>query len=174
MAPGASAESLSADLVRHRRDAGRQIERASILLADVAVREGDVQIAERLIGLRERPHHALRELVGVHVAAFGDGAANIGQDVLRLRVVPVCRRARPERVVVQLQVLLDDLAEDHRAEASVADRESLHPVAGGTVVPELERRSVGAAGGEAQGPSRLRGEHRQRLHESPPREREDL
>ena len=168
-----TSEGRPADPVRHCRDARRQVERASIFLADVAVREGDVQIAERLIRLRERAHHPLRELVSVHVAALGDRAADIGEYVLRLRVVPVSRRARPQRVVVQLQVLLDDLAEDHRAEASVADREGLHPLAGGAVVPELERRRVVAVGGEAQRPSCLRGEHRQRLHESPPREGED-
>ncbi len=129
----------AADRILHRRDARAEIQRAAIAAADVAVREGDVEIAERQIRLRVGAERLLRERVGFDVLARGDQAAQFRQDLLRLRVVPILRAARPERVFVQLEAFAADAAEDHGAEAAVADRKCFHPARCGTPIPERQR-----------------------------------
>ena len=53
--------------------------------------------------------------------------------------IPIARGAGPERVFVELQPFGRHAAEDHRAQASVADGKSVAPEVGGLVVPEDER-----------------------------------
>ena len=96
---------------------------------------------ERQVRLRERPHQPLREAICLDEPPRADERPNLGQHIFRGRIVPVRRPTRPERVVVQLQVLDADVPEHHRADAAVANRKRLDPLRRGASVGEQERRS---------------------------------
>ena len=158
--------------VSNGRDGGRQIELPPIVAAHVAVLEDHGEIAKRLIGLREGPHHLLGESIrGGRVAGQG-GTTNPGKQPLRLRIVPILRPSRPQGVVVELQAFRDDAAEHHRAKAAVADRQRFHPALGRPAIPEARRRvgcrvlSHGAARKR-----RGRGKRRDQLDEAATRKR---
>ena len=59
-----------------------------------------------------------------------------GRSALSLRL------AAPHGDFVELESLLLDAAEDHRAQAAVADGERFLPLGGGTVIPERPRAWV--------------------------------
>jgi hypothetical protein len=61
------------------------------------------------------------------------------------------RRSAPDRVLVELQMLLPYAAEDHCTEAPVPDRQSCLPVRRRKVVPERERSGRLARGGVGAG-----------------------
>jgi hypothetical protein len=91
------------------------------------------------------------EFGGARVVAGEDEAADLGKGVAGGGDVVVVRAAGPERVFVELQALFADAAEDHRAEAAVAEREGLDPLAGGLRIPERQRlRRSGGLGGESE------------------------
>ena len=113
--------------------------------------ERDEEIAQRQVRLRERAHQPLRQRDRPRRTARRDERADLGQRVLRAGIVPVRRPARPERVVVQLQALDADVAEHHRAEAAVADRQRLDPLRRGASVGQKERRSASARSGHSAG-----------------------
>ena len=46
-----------------------------------------------------------------------------------IRVVGIARPTHPQRVLVELYAFADDVAEHHRAEAAVAERQGLVPFA---------------------------------------------
>src|ERR1019366_7779682 len=66
--------------------------------------------------------------------------ARLGPSGEGVRVVRIIRAAGPKRVLVQLQMLALDAAEDHRAQPAVADGQSLRPFHGGVGVKQRERR----------------------------------
>ena len=104
-----------------------QIERPPVVRADVAMLEREHEVAHRQVGLGIRALQSLGERVGFDEPAFCDRAAHLRQRLARRRVVGVGRTARPQRVVVQLQPLRADAAEDHRPEPSAANRQRLDP-----------------------------------------------
>ena len=127
------------DAVAYRSHGGLEIQLPTIAAArDVTMLEGEIQVAERLVRLRVGPLHSTRGAIGLDVLLLGDEAPHLGEHLRRLRVVPVARPARPERVLVELQPLPLDAAEHHGAEPSVADGERLHPLLRGSSVPERE------------------------------------
>ena len=134
--------------VGHVRRCRRQIEIAAIVLDRIDVGERQRQIADRLIRhLRERLRHHLRadELRRLGVLALGEQTPDLGQRVFRVRIHRIVRPARPQRVFVQLQPLVHDAAEDHRAETAVADRQRAHPLGGGRLAALAAARPSAAA-----------------------------
>ena len=127
--------------IGHRRDRVAQVERAPVVAAQVAVIERDEEIAQRQVRLRERPHQPLRQSICLDEPPSPDERPNLGQYIFRGRIVPVRRPTRPERVVVQLQVLDTDVPEHHRADAAVTNRKRLDPLRRGASVGQEERRS---------------------------------
>ena len=112
----------------------RQIEIAPVVLDRIDFREGQREIADRLVRhLRERLRHHLRfdELRRLWVLALGKQAPHFGKRVFRVGIHRIVGPARPQRVLVQLQPLVDDPAEDHRAETAVAHRKRTHPLGRG-------------------------------------------
>ena len=66
-----------------------------------------MQAADRLVGLGKQALHLAAELVGqVIVLLFQNRPAHRGQIILRIEIVTVDRKARPERVFIQLQRFL--------------------------------------------------------------------
>ena len=59
----------------------------------------------------------------------------------------VVRLARPDGALVELDALVVDAAEDHRAQPAVADGQGFHPQIRGLAVPEGERGLRGKRGG---------------------------
>ncbi len=138
-----------AHLVSQRRDACREIEFTTIVAPDVAVLEDKRQIAERLIGLRERSHHLPGQTIRRDIIGGKDRLSDLRQHRARLRVIPVLGTSGPQRVVVQLQPFLGDTAEDHRAQAPVANGQGFDPALCGPPIPERrrERRGYGCLTG---------------------------
>ena len=137
---------------RRGGDRAVEVELAAVALdlsANVEVQE---QVPERLVGLVVRPLHLLRESVGLGVASREDGLAHLREPALRVGVVPVRRPARPQRVLVEGQPLLERVPEHHRPEPAVPDRQRLDPGGRGLLVPEAQRRLGGEcrAGGGGQ------------------------
>ena len=124
-----------ADAIPDRRHRVAEPQLAPVVASEVAVLEREPEIAERQVGLREGAHQAVRGLVGGRVVAGQREAPHFGEGGLGTRCVPAARPARPQRVVVDLQPLDPDVAEDHGAEASVADRQRLDPLRRGASVP---------------------------------------
>ena len=109
------------------------------------VLERHPEIAQRLIGLEpERlPHRVfLGNRVGLHGHAGEQQAANFREVLQRVGVVRVARSAHPQRVLVQLNPLGGDVAEHHRTEAAVAERQRLVPFAGRMRIEEDAGRCV--------------------------------
>ena len=120
----------------------RQIEIASVVLDRIDLWKRQREIADRLVRhLRERLRHHLRvdELRRLGVLALGEQAPDFGQRVFRVRIHRIVRPARPQRVLVQLQPLVDDAAEHHRAEPAVANWKGANPL-GGAGLATLPRR----------------------------------
>lgn len=107
------------------------------------------------------PWHFFAEFLGLLEAAGEDGGAHLGEDGAGARVVPVARAAGPEGGFVELEAFGGDAAEDHGAEAAIADRQGLDPLAGGLVVTEeVLGGGGGSGGGEGEGEEeRLAAEH---------------
>ena len=125
---------------RRRRDRAFEVQLAAVALDLARHVEVEEQVAERLVGLVERPLHLLRERVGLGVAAGEGCRAHLRQPRLRVGVVPLAGAARPQRVVVEGQPLVPRVAEHHRAEATVADRQRLDPCPRGLLVPQAQGR----------------------------------
>jgi hypothetical protein len=116
--------------VRRRRC---EVEIAPIVFDGIHLRERQRKIADRLIRhLRERLRHDFRfdELRRLGVLALSEQTPDFGERAFRVGVHRIVRSPRPQRVFVQLQSLVHDAAEDHRAEMAVADRERAHPLGG--------------------------------------------
>ena len=80
--------------------------------------------------------------------------AHVGQVIFRVGIVPFPRIAGPERVFIELKALGCDAAENHRAEASVPDRQRVGPLLRRSRIPEYEVTfrfggSAGSSGSEA-------------------------
>ena len=111
--------------VGHVSRSGGEVEIAPVVLYGIDLRKSQREIADRLVRhLRERLRHHFRvdELRRVAVLALREQAPDIGKRIFRVGVHRIVRPARPQRVLVQLQPLVDDAAEDHRAETAVAHR----------------------------------------------------
>ena len=121
-----------------------------------------MQAADRLIGLGKQALHLATELVGqVIVLLFQDRPAHLGQIILRVEIIAVDRKARPECVFIQLQRFFRGIggngtwrtiglgilginwvdcasAKDHRSQTPVADGQSVNPLGCWFGVPQLE------------------------------------
>ncbi len=100
--------------------------------------ERQQQIAQRQVGLCEDALHLPGQAVGLGVLAGEDRRPHRRQHVARGGVIARPRPARPERLFVQLQPLLCDAAEDHRAQPAIADGQRLDPGVGRGRIPEGE------------------------------------
>jgi hypothetical protein len=149
---GLARERDAADAVGGARNGFVHAQLAPIIdgLAAVVV-ERDVEVAERRVRA-ERPLVALPfadlgavgQRLRLGVPAGKEQLADLRERFERRGVVGILRAAGPEAVDVELQPLVRDAAEDHRADAAVPDRQRLLPLRRGLVVPERElRRSVG-------------------------------
>ena len=137
-----------ADLVAHAGHGVAEVQLAPVVASEVAVLEREPDVAERQVGLGEGAHESARGLVGGRVVAGQREATHVGEGRLRAGRVPAARSARPQRVVVDLEPLDADVAEHHRAKASVADRQCLDPLRRGASVPQGRRRPRAAGAGE--------------------------
>ena len=126
---GEAAEDLAAigdavELVPDRSDGLVQVQLAPVVLDPVVALEAQLEVDERLVGeLEERDAHELlpREGLGLALLALEEEAADFGQVLHGSLVGIIVGLAGPEGVLVNLQSLLGRPAEDHRAQAAVAD-----------------------------------------------------
>ena len=99
----------------------------------------DLQLASGGIGHLPdgtRHHPRLGQVIGLAVLAFEDESAHERKRREGLGAVGVVRAAGPERVLVELERLGFDAAEDHRPQAAGADGQRLGPLPGGLPVPQ--------------------------------------
>ena len=83
------------------------------------------------------------------VFARGEEATDFGEGGGGRGVGGVVGAAGPEGVLVELKAFVLDAAEDHGAEAAIAERKGLDPLGGGLAIPEGEvgrGRRVGVGG----------------------------
>ena len=136
------------DLPREARVVGRVADAGDRLvdveLAAVAgglqmVGEGEVEVAEGLVELlaQRLAHHVLRgEALGLALLAFEEELAHLGQILGGALVLIVLGLASPEGVLVELDALDVDAAEDHGAHPPVAHGQRLDPLACRPAVPQ--------------------------------------
>ncbi len=105
--------------------------------------ELDQQIAQRKVRLGVGSLKPTRQVVHFGPTPGKQRVPHQGQGGFGRRVRAVDGAARPERVFVELEPLLLQTPEDHRSQATVADRQGFLPRSGGLVVPE----QVGGDGG---------------------------
>jgi hypothetical protein len=108
--------------------------------------EVEVEVAEGLIArhaLRDGEHVCLRELFRFRDLAGEEEFADAGDGLGGFGVVAVeAGLAVPDGLLIELDALKRRVAEDHGAEAAVADREGVRPLGGG--LGEVEQvRSLG-------------------------------
>ena len=132
---GLADERHIANLVRGVDHGGVQIQRAPIAGDLAGMLELDAQVGHRLIALGERPLHLLAERIGQQVVAVEDRLAHLRQMVDGVRVVAIPGKARPERLLVQLEALGRRAAEHHRAQPAIADGQRLDPMPGLAGIP---------------------------------------
>ena len=103
--------------------------------------ELEQQVAERLIrALMERHAHKLlqRQRLCFLLTALEQQLANCRQHLHRALVRVIVRFPVPQRVLVQLQPLPPRAAEDHRAQAAIANGQRLHPLCRRSVIPQCQ------------------------------------
>ena len=105
------------------------------------------EIPERLVRLVVGSLHLLAELAGPDVVAGEDRRAHLREDGLRRGIVPVARGARPQRGLIELEMLGRRVAEDHGPEPAVADGQRLGPARGRLVITQ---REIGTRGVDHQ------------------------
>src|SRR5262249_14739402 len=76
---------------------------------------------------RNRNDSSLREFFGFLWFACKQEAPYFREICRTLRIVTIAFLARPNRILIELNALGSDSTEDHRAQPSVADRQSLVP-----------------------------------------------
>ena len=139
---GEAAEDLAAighavELVPDRSDGLVQVQLAAVVLDPVVALEPQLEVDEGLVGeLEERDAHELllSQGLGLALLALEEEAADLGQVLHGPLVGIVVGLAGPDGVLVDLQSLLGRPAEDHRAQAAVADGQGLVPALRGGVV----------------------------------------
>jgi hypothetical protein len=77
------------------------------------------------------------QILGFDLFALEEQVANPGQAAGCAVMGVVVRLAGPHGAFVELNPLVGDGAEDHRAQTTVTNRERLDPLPGGLSVPEL-------------------------------------
>jgi len=118
---------------------GIEIELTPVVGGPIAARQSEKQVAERLVGhLADGAGHEflLREILSGLVLAGGEEAADLGQGCASFGVRGMIGAACPKSVLVELEAFEVDAAEDHGAEAPVADWQGLHPLASRALVPK--------------------------------------
>lgn len=101
--------------------------------------EEEVEVGEALILLLlDGVAHEVsaEQFVGFEVLSFKDQALDFGEDIVAAFDDGGVGAAGPVGVFVELESLFVDTAEDHGAEASVADGEGFVPFTGGGVEPD--------------------------------------
>src|SRR4051812_2858450 len=86
--------------------------------------------------IAEKPF--LHELGGVGFFAVKDQLPDLWQRVKRARANVIVRLAGPERVLVELDPLVNDPTHHHRAQPAVADGQAVNPLASGLSEPDLQ------------------------------------
>ena len=150
--------------VLHGDDGGVEIEFTAVVGCLFVAGEVEEEVAEGLVGdLAKGDAHELvhGEFLGLSLLAFEEKAADFGEVVGCTGVGVVAWSACPEGVFVELDAVVSGTTEDHGAEATVADGECFHPVAGRFVVPEFGGTGDGwfvGLGGEGQEGNQEEGE----------------
>lgn len=146
-----------------QRDGAGEVEAAPVALHALQAGEVEQQVTGAAEGhlLDGLAHQRFgNQVVGLLPALLGYQAAHLGQGLAEPRVVCDVGPAAVEGVDVELQPLLGRAAENHGAQAAVADGQGLDPGAGGLVVPEGQRvigdvrgaaAREGGQGGQAAG-----------------------
>ena len=149
-----------------RRHRGCKVQFAAIVRYRAGVNAIHMQAADRLVCLGKQALHLATELVGqVIVLLFQDCPAHCGQIILRIEIITVDRKARPECVFIQLQRFFRGIggngtrrmiglrvlginwvdcasAKDHRSQTPVADGQSVNPLGCRSGVPQLQIASL--------------------------------
>ncbi len=158
----------TAHFVRDRHERLVQIELTPVLRHIGVIWERQQQISERRILhlLDGHAHHRSAEQhVGLHIFPSEDEAADLGQRLWPSRSTGIVWSSGPKRFLVELNSFLVGLAENHRCETTIADRESFRPLLGRLAIPQNKFRvPVGSgARGAALQLRRAEGhEHKQR------------
>src|SRR5215467_8668805 len=106
------------------------------------MRESQEKIAHRLVGhlLQRLGHHlCIDEVGGLFVFAVKDELADFGKIYECIGIVRVIWTTRIERVLVKLDPLAFNAAEDHCSKSSVTYRKGFGPYICRTAIPEAER-----------------------------------
>ncbi len=127
---GFSGELHAINSIRYASDRGIQVKLAAIITGLLRIWEVQMQVAERLICvLAERhTHHTLhRQRFGLALFAFEKQLADNRQIVRSAGMRIIMRLAGPQCILIKLQPLVFDTAEDHRSKATVSNGQGLSP-----------------------------------------------
>ena len=122
-------------------DGGIEVELTPVVSGPIAAGQGEKQVAERLVGhLADGAGHEflLRKILGGLVLTGGEESTDLRQGCACLGVRGIVGAASPKSVLVELEAFVVDAAEDHGAEATIADRQGLHPLAGRALIPKSQ------------------------------------
>ncbi len=125
------------DAVAHA-DAGVVQEQLALVVGGFfGVLHGEPQVAQRLVGLGERPLEPLGELLGGgEIDLFQDQTSDLCQRAAAIGDHGVTGPARPEGVLVELDLLLAHAAIHQRAQSAVTEWKGLLPLQGGLAIPQ--------------------------------------
>ncbi len=128
--------------VRRRDGGGGEVERPVVLRRSAGGSEGEPEVADGLVGQLAAgvAHHGLvDQILGLGPLVRVDQPPDLRERSRASGVAGVVRATGPDGVLIELESLGVDVAEDHGAEPAVADRQRPQPVgAGPLVVPECE------------------------------------
>ncbi len=128
--------------VPDRSDGPIQIQHALVVLDPIVAGEPELEVHEGLVGkLVQRDAHEVlcRQGFGRMLLPIEEQAADLGEVGHGPLVSIVVRCAGPDRILVDLQSLLGRSAEDHCAQAAIADWQGLIPGPGGRIVAQAQR-----------------------------------
>ncbi|MNZ79455.1 hypothetical protein D3C78_980590 [compost metagenome] len=128
-------------LILNRREAPLQIKLSPVALASRSMLQMNMQITERQIRLRIRPHHFLGNKIGFLIFALLNKPAQLGQQTLGSRVIAILRITGPKSVLVQLDSFMLYAAKNHPAKSAIPDRKRFRPKARSFIIMQLHLNS---------------------------------
>jgi hypothetical protein len=144
-------------LVAYRGDSPVEVQFAAVMNGVGMVREKQVHVSKRLVGLLMKRHaHELArgQVLGFLLFSIKEELADFRQVFGRAFMLVFVRLAFPQGVFVELQMFIGNAAKEHAPEPAIADRKRLDPLLSRMLIPKDKRRGRRAcqyAWGEQQG-----------------------